>query len=201
MKNFLLSLILVLAFASCQTVARKMYGIKDPSIESKAKIVKKAHKFGLDTTNIVTVNSKDFLRMLIGKGIPDAAIYDKSGKYIEYRQTDTSCNAGLFAFIPALNLTSKYNQPDSANLDTQLQKFRDLGGNTLAPRQPADFYLLIYWTVWTGILNKDHVKAWEDLAKNNKNCQIKVVKVNLDMQKYWDKDEQDRIAKALAAKK
>jgi hypothetical protein len=201
MKNLLLSLLLVLAFASCQTIARKMYGIKDPGIESRKTIVKKARKYGLDTSNIVTVNSKDFLRTLKGKGIPDAAIYDKSGKYIEYRQTDTSCNAGLFGFIPALNLTDKYNQPDSANLDTQLKKFRDLAGNTLAPSEAADFYLLIYWTVWTGKLNKDHVKAWEDLAKNNKNCKIKVVKVNLDLQKYWDKDERDKITNAMSIKK
>jgi hypothetical protein len=180
---------------------KKMYGIKDPDIENRKTIVKSATKYDLDTTNIVTVNGKDFLYVLKGKGIPDGAIYDKSGKYIEYRQTDTSCNAGLFQFIPALNLTDKYNQPDSSNLDIELKKFRDLNGNTLKRLTTSDFYLLIYWTVWTGKLNKDHVKIWEDLARDNKNCKIQVIKVNLDLQEYWDKDDRDKIINAMTKKK
>ncbi|MFN8231165.1 MAG: hypothetical protein U0V03_09625 [Bacteroidia bacterium] len=177
-----------------------MYSIKDPDIENRKTIVKTANKYDLDTTNIVSVNSKDFLYVLKGTSIPNASVYDKNGKYIEYRQTDTSCNAGLFQFIPTLNSIDKYNQPDSTNLDTELKKFRDLSGNTLTTLETADFYLLIYWTVWTGKLNKDHVKVWEDLAKNNKNAKIKVVKVNLDLQEYWNKDDRDKIIKAMTKK-
>ena len=178
-----------------------MYGIKNPEIENEATIIKKALKFGLDTSNIVTVNSRDFPQVLRGKSIPDAAFYDKNGQYIEYRQTDTSCNAGLFQFIPALSLTNKYNQPDSARLDTEWQKLRDLKGNKLAIQEKADFYLLIYWTVWTGKLNKDHVKIWEELANKNRNCKIKVIKVNLDMQSYWDEKDREQIIKAMIKKK
>jgi len=179
----------------------KMYGIKDPDIENEKTIIKKAQKYDLDTSNIVTVNSKDFLYVLKGQSIPDGALYDKNGKYIEYRQSDTSCNAGLFQFIPSLNLTEKYNKPDSSSLGTELEKFRDLEGNKLKPLESADFYLFIYWTVWTGKLNKDHVKAWEDLARENKNCKIKVIKVNLDIQEYWDEPQRDRIIKAISKKK
>lgn len=200
MRKILSLIILTLTFVSCQTIMKKMYGIKDPDIENRKTIVKTANKYDLDTTNIVSVNSKDFLYVLKGTSIPNASVYDKNGKYIEYRQTDTSCNAGLFQFIPALNLTDKYNQPDSTNLDTELKKFRDLSGNTLTTLETADFYLLIYWTVWTGKLNKDHVKVWEDLAKNNKNAKIKVVKVNLDLQEYWNKDDRDKIIKAMTKK-
>ena len=71
----------------------KMYGVKDPDIENEKSIVKKALKYELDTSNIVTVNSKDFLYELQGRGIPDGAIYDKNVNYIEYRQSDTACNA------------------------------------------------------------------------------------------------------------
>jgi hypothetical protein len=177
-----------------------MYGIKNPKVENAAGIKKKALKYGLDTTNIVTVSSKDFPGVFKGKSIPDGAIYDTEGKYIEYRQTDTSCNAGLFQFIPDLNLSKAYNKPDSLSLSKQLEKCRDLKGNELKKIEKADFYLVIYWTVWTGKLNKDHVKAWEDLAKKNANCSVKVIKVNLDIQEYWDEKEREKIVKAMSKK-
>ncbi len=179
----------------------KVYGIQKPKVENKTTILKKAIKYNMDTTNIVSVGSRDFLSTLAKNGIPDAAIYDKHGRYIEYRQTDTSCNAGLFKFIPELSLTGKYNQPDSANLDSELLKYRDLMGNTLPTRVPADFYVLIYWTTWAGRLNEDHVKVWENLALANKNCDIAVIKVNLDIQAYWEPAEQEKFLAAFKNQK
>ena len=201
MKNIAIILFSTFLFLSCQPILKKIYGIKDPEIESEKTILKAAKKYKLDSTNILTVNSKDFLYVLNGQSIPDAAIYDKNGKYIEYRQTDTSCNAGLFQFIPSLNLTDLYNQPDSSDLKSELKKYKDLKGNDLKTLESADFYVIIYWAVWTGKLNKDHVKIWEDLAKENKNAKIKVLKVNLDLQSWWDKQERDEIIKILSKKK
>lgn len=201
MKNLLILTAAVFALNSCKPIMMKMYGIKNPDVENEKSIIKKATKYGIDNSTIVTVNSNDFLKVLNGQSIPDAGIYDKNGKYIEYRQTDTSCNAGLFNFISALNLNDKYNQPDRADLNTELNKFRDLKGNKLNKIEDADFYLLIYWTVWTGKLNKNHVKKWQDLAYNNKNCKVKVIMVNLDMQEYWEKNERDKIIKAMSNKK
>jgi len=201
MKKIAIILFSTFLFLSCQPILKKIYGIKDPEIESEKTILKAAKKYKLDSTNILTVNSKDFLYVLNGQSIPDAAIYDKNGKYIEYRQTDTSCNAGLFQFIPSLNLTDLYNQPDSSDLKSELKKYRDLKGNDLKILESADFYVIIYWAVWTGKLNKDHVKIWEDLAKENKNTKIKVLKVNLDLQSWWNKQERDEIIKILSKKK
>ena len=44
----------------------KLYGIKDPDIENAKTIKKKALKYELDTSNIVTVNSKEFLFVFCG---------------------------------------------------------------------------------------------------------------------------------------
>jgi hypothetical protein len=187
----------ILVLASCQPIMKAIYGIKKPDIENQESITKKALKFGLDTTNIVSVTSKDFPYVLKSTSIPNAAIYDSNGKYIEYRQTDTSCNAGLFDFIPKLNLSGTYNKPDSSSLAEEWTKFRDLKGNTMSLPKNIDFYLLIYWNVWTGKLNKDHVKIWEDLARENKNCKIKVIKVNLDIQEYWEPKEKEMYRKAM----
>ncbi|AEA45031.1 hypothetical protein Fluta_3055 [Fluviicola taffensis DSM 16823] len=180
---------------------KKMYGIKDPELESEKGIKKSALKNDMDTSNIVTVYSRVYPKMLKGRSIPDASIYDSRGNYIEYRQSDTSCNAGLFEFIPNLNVDTKYNQPDSSNLSVELFKFRDLKGNPIKEVEKADFYVLIYWAVWTGKLNKNHVKVWEDLAKNNKNCRVKVIKVNLDFQEHWDIADQEIIVGSAKKKK
>jgi hypothetical protein len=187
----------ILVLASCQPIMKAIYGIKKPDIENQESITKKALKFGLDTTNIVSVTSKDFPYVLKSTSIPNAAIYDSNGKYIEYRQTDTSCNAGLFDFIPKLNVSGTYNKPDSSSLVEEWTKFRDLKGNAMNLPNNADFYLLIYWNVWTGKLNKDHVKIWEDLARENKNCKIKVIKINLDIQEYWEPKEKEMYRKAM----
>jgi len=61
----------------------------------------------------------------------------------------------------------------------------------LSPIDKADFYVLIYWTTWTGRLNKDHVKIWEDSAYAKKQANIKVIKVNMDFQKNWDQADKD----------
>lgn len=201
MKNKLLLLTLFFALTSCQKVILKLYGIKKPKIENEKTIRRKAYKFKLDTSNIVTVNSNDFLYKLKGQSIPDGAIYNKNGKHINYKQSDSSCNAGLFQFIPSLSLNETYKQSDKSDLKTELNKFRDLKGNLINVPNDADFYLLIYWTVWAGKLNKDHVKIWENLARDNKNCRIKVIKVNLDLQEYWDEKERDKIIKAISKKK
>jgi len=206
MKNLFIALILMILNSSCQSILMKMYGIKDPEIENENSIKKIALKYKLDTTNIVCINSKDFLYELNGRSIPDAAIYDSKGNYIEYRAFDTSCNAGLFEFIPNLNTKNSYNKPDYAKLEVELNKFLDLRGKLIENpeaiwRASADFYVLIYWNVWTGKLNKDHVKVWEDAAQNNKNAKIKVIKVNLDLQEHWGATAQNEIMGKLKKKK
>jgi len=204
LKQLLALTFLVIVAAGCRPVILKLYGIKDPDIENRKSILKKAKKFGLDTAGIVTVKSANFLKtMKDAGGIPDAAIFDAKGDYIEYRATDTSCNAGLFAFIPDLKPDGNYHKTGKTSLSTELNKCNDLDGKALnqANLKPADFYVLIYWTVWTGRLNKDHVKVWENLAKQNKQAHVEVIKVNLDFQEYWDKAERDQIVERMSKKK
>ena len=201
LKTTLLLTTSFLLLQSCSTIMKKMYGIKNPEIENEQTIKKQALKYDLDTSNIVTVYSQSTVSAISAYGIPNAAIYDGNGKYIEYRQNDTACNAGLFQFIPDLKLTNSYNKPDSLDLKGELAKYRDMKGNALSEVGKADFYVLIYWAVWTGKLNKDHVKIWEDLAKNNKNCKIEIIKVNLDFQEYWNLEYNEKVVVRVNNKK
>lgn len=200
-STLIISSLFTLFFLSCQPIMMKLYGIKDPKEENKVSIVKKAHKFGLDTTNIVTCSFSNFIPTAKKHGIPDASIYDANGEYIEYRISDSACNAGLFEFIPNLKIGNNYNKPDSLNLQGEWKQLRDLNGNILKEPKKADFYVLIYWTVYSGKLNKDHVKIWEKLANENKQCSIEVIKVNMDVQSWWQQDEKEKILGRYKKKK
>jgi hypothetical protein len=201
MSRYLIIRILVLGivflFVSCQAILRKVYDLKNPAIENEKTILNFAKKYNLDTNNIVSLNAVDYPEFISGKSIPDADVFDMNGNYIEYRQTDTSCNAGLFQFIPDLNLNGQYNKTTKTSLNSIFPKLRNLKGETLEKLAPADFYVLIYWTVYTGKLNKDHVKIWEEQATKNTNAKIKILKVNLDIQENWGKSQTDKYIEAL----
>ena len=198
--NVIIVIVVFSVFTSCNFIITKWYGIKNPSIENEKHILKYCIKKGLDTSSIYSVNSADYINVLKNGGIPDIAIFDKHGQYIEYRQTDSSCNAGLFSFIPKLKSDSIYNKTGKTELKTELKKLRTLKGGKIPEfeLESYDFYLLVYWNIWTGRLNKNHVKIWEQLANANKNAKIKVIKVNLDFQEYWDKLEKDAIISKLS---
>ena len=203
MSKLIIIFFTILFLSGCQVVLKKMYGIKSPKIENNISIKKKAFKYGLDTTNIVTLNSANFLQTFNEiRGVPDGNIYDSKGNYIEYKLTDTSCNAGLFNFIPGLSPEKTYEKTGEPSLEIELNKYRTLTGNKVETKidNKFDFYLVIYWTVWIGKLNKDHVKIWEEQAKNNNKAKIGVIKVNLDIQEYWDKEERDKIIKIMSNK-
>jgi len=169
------------------TIMKKWYGIKKPDIENKISILKYSKKKGIDTTDIVAINVDAYTSKL--NGIPDIDIFDKNGKYIEYRQTDSSCNAGLFSFIPELKPDGIYKLSEKTDLGTELKKIRTLTGESyiIKDKSNYDFFLIIYWAVFTGRLNKNHVLVWEQEASNNKNAKIKVIKVNVDIQECWGK--------------
>jgi hypothetical protein len=185
----------------CKPIILLINGVKKPRIENEKSLRRNAFKHGMDTTNIVTVDSKFFIEKYIQDGFPDASIFNAKGEYIEYRQTDSSCNAGLFRFIPDLHRDSTYALTGRLKMQEEIPKYRDMKGKPFTLNDKADFYVFVTWTSWIGRLNKDHVKVWEDLAKKNTQSVIKVIKVNLDIQEHWDKNERDAIMKRLSRKK
>ena len=175
-----------------------MYGIKQPGVENEKSIRRSALKYGLDTSALVSVNAADWKRTVkMIHGIPDGALFDSAGNYIEYRETDTSCNAGLFGYIPRVARGGSYRQTGKTSLAAELKTLRTLKGDPLPENYAgkADFYLLIYWTAYAGRLNEDHVNAWEELAAQNTKAKIEVIDVNMDFQEYWPKAERDTIMK------
>lgn len=182
---------MVLLFYSCNTIIKIYYGLKKPKIENYSSIVKYLDKIKLEKEGTYSFEKKDVVNTLkLIKGVPEVMIFHSNGKLITYRQ-DSACNAGAFSFIENLSKEIDFQFNDSIQLDDYLSKLRDFQGNAinfnLIKNDSTDFYLFIYWTKYSGRLNKNHVRVWETQAKNNSKSRIKIIKVNLDMQEWWDK--------------
>lgn len=197
--GLLLIIIILISFTGCKTILIKMYGVKKPSIETEVSIKNYALKIGLDTLTIVSVNVDDFVDIFSRRGIPEGLIFDKSGNYLEYKESDTSCNAGLFNYIPELNSNGSYNRSVKYNLTEEVSSLRNLKGQAIQEFNSSeyDFLLFIYWAKWVGKLNKDHVKEWQQLALDNKNAKIKTILINLDIQENWDKEKRDELLNSM----
>lgn len=131
---------------------------------------------------------------------PEIMVFNKQGQYIKYKD-NKACNASAFKFIDSLKIANNYSTIDSVNLNTLQRNFRDLKGSPLnIINKESDFTLLIFWTEWTGKLNKDHTLIWETKAKNNNNCKISLFKINCDFQKYWNIKEREKIINHLSGK-
>lgn len=198
-------LIILILCSGCSTVAKKMYGIKDPEIENRASIISYAQSINIDTSHIITVDTAAYIKTLvrIQTSIPEAELFNRGGINISYKKKDQDCNAGLFSFIPNLRKDSAYNQKDAYSLAQHLKGLRGLNGETLdgLTDPSADYYLFIYWVKWIGKLNKDHVREWMSLAQSNPHVRIQVIPVNLDFQSWWPESFQQKVVKSMSKKK
>jgi len=163
-------------------------GVKKPKIENEKSLTKYLKKKGLRTDNLFAFDKTDYLYMnSIVNGAPDILIFTSEGKLIKYKP-DTSCNASAFSFLESVNTKMKFDYIDSISFEDCFSRLRDLNGNPVVIQKSdnTDFYLIIFWARFIGRLNKDHVKIWEEVARNNSNAKIKIFKVNKDIQEWWD---------------
>ena len=188
MKKYLFLILVTLA--SCTPILKMAYGIKNPEVENKDSIIRYLDKKNMNSSNIYAYDFESFKIHLKDKNsIPDVYIYNSNGEYIPYGD-DYACNASAFDFVSKLDKTIPYQTKDIRNLNTSIIGLTDLDGTNVEfnKSEKVDFYVLIYWTVYIGKLNKDHVKIWEEQANNNTKSNIKVLKINMDFQENWGED-------------
>ncbi|WP_191858636.1 hypothetical protein [Hanstruepera ponticola] len=168
------------------------YGIKDPAVENEDSIKKYLDKIELSTDNVYAYNYNSFLKKMLAKtnSIPDVYIFNNKGEYIPYGD-EYACNASAFDFIEQLNKKETYKTSDTYKLEDMLDGMMHLDGTnaTIDMSKNHDFYIFLSWAIYSGRLNKDHVKIWEDQAHNNKNADIKLIKLNFDIQESWGEEK------------
>lgn len=202
-KSLLISALgLVTLLTGCYTMQRPLliwaYGIHQPRVENKESLICSARKYGLEPGRIVSVSPVAYQDVLgrFYHSMPEAVIFDKQGRRIEYKAKQVDCNAGLFSFIPQLSRHGDYRRNSEFTLNDFAGHLLDLSGKALPAGyfdSSADYYLFISWADYTGKLNKDHVSVWQKLAEKNNNAKIQVVEVNFDVQDWWPANEKNLV--------
>ena len=194
LKWIAITLSMLFVFQSCSRIIMGIYGIKNPDIEDSVSLVKYCEKKGINTNNLYTLSAEDHLKIynLIGGGIPEIMIFNSHGQLIPYADKNF-CNAAAFSFIDSLNSKKDFREDTSISYSDLADKLRNLNGHLNAPQknQETNYYIFIFWTKWTGRLNKTHVIPWENQALSNPNAKVEVYKVNMDMQQYWKISKED----------
>jgi hypothetical protein len=187
--SILTGLAFLISIESCQTIGKKMYGIKKPKNETVESVEKYLTSIGVSIdNNIFTKNFNSYKIILkeFGNTLPEAVLFNSEGKKLIYKKNNQDCNAGLFETIPNLIKNATELSIDSSNLSNFLYYLVDRNGNTITELPKADYYLFVNWAIYMGKLNKDHVKVWENLATKNDKAKINVYKINMDMMTNWD---------------
>jgi len=180
-------------FSSCSLIIGKVfYGVRTPKVETEESLITYLKKNKLLTDNVYCVPAQEFNEVLsLSKNkIPDVFIFNQNKDYLPYGE-EWACNASVFDFIKNLNDTTVYQTSNVVSLDVMLAKFRNLDGTevleeTVENIKNKKFIVVAFWSKWAGKLNKTKVREWEQQAKNNNNTEIVFVKLNMDIQKWWN---------------
>ncbi len=185
-----LFVLLSLLFSSCKPILLIYFGITKPKLESIQSLEKYAKKINLNSNSIYFIDEKDSANLKLLKKIPDAYFFDRNGNRIDYRANDSSCNADVFKFITNLNWQNQNHKYIKDKSYTQyLNSIQDKNRMSIENEiGNYDYYIFINWTKYSGRLNKDHVREWQNLITSNKNAKIKYYLVNFDVLDTWDKN-------------
>lgn len=183
----LLIISLIIFASSCTSVIKIIYGIKDPKPENENSITEYIVKNNLNPDNVFVLDEKSHRKFSQNIGLPDFYVFNSEGISVII-ESDKNCPAIAPEIIKMLNPNDNYNLDSDLNLKDIIINLRYLNGETaeLSVTENYDFYIVIYWAKFIGKLNKKNVAVWENAAKNNNKAQIKTLKINMDIQEFWD---------------
>ncbi len=174
--------------SSCNSALKTYYGFHDPCVENSETIQKYVFQKKINADNIAVTASEIKFRQVFKKNskIPEIRVFGKDGNGFHYKD-EHLCNAQAFDFTKRICSANELERDTSVNLASEINGLVDLNGRplTINDFKGYDFIVFIYWAKFIGRLNKDHVKVWEDNLNAQNGCGIKVIKVNLDLQKNW----------------
>lgn len=176
-------------FQSCQTIAKRMYGIKNPKVENVASVEKYLTSIDLPVENNLFCKDMVAYQSVLhafGRSLPEAILFNAAGKMVTYKKEKQDCNAGLFETIPGLTTNTNLQPVESSSIQKFITDLVDRNNASIKEVPKADYILFINWAKYMGKLNKDHVKVWEELANKNQNAKIKVYKINMDIMESWN---------------
>jgi hypothetical protein len=192
----LLMFICFIVSTSCNGLITRIFGLREPKIESKKSIFKFLEKLKEDTNNVYTLDSTLFQKLQQQDFKPGMAksfrpvqirLYGKSGEPI---MQWASCEG----FLADLKIFDSVAPKVINGLDTTLNLAGDLSRYFTLEGKPAkiiipeniDYYILIYFAKYFPKLSKESFSQVNLYRTNHPEIKCMVYKINVDVQEFWN---------------
>lgn len=190
----------LLLFSSCTTILTWTYGLKKPRLETQERISRFLEKKKIEAEPSLIVEDLRSYAALSGKNVtavPEALFFDREGRFVPYKETPQSCNAGVGVFMSSLEDLDRLARVDSISADTILQHLVDSeSGRPLrfADLPRADLHVFMLWARFAGKLNKQKLWDWKEhfAAARQNGIQVHEILVNMDLQESWNLTEAEK---------
>jgi hypothetical protein len=184
------SLLVLFMTAGCKQLIIWKYGIKKPKTETPESILAFAIKQGQNPDNIYlfrdSVCFKTFMKdSLYKKAYFSAIVFNDKGLIMNYKDS-ASCQWSASAYIQQLKKDTVYMIDDSHKFSSIISSLTPLNGQNLnvMNAQNYDYTVVFTWAKYIGKLNERLFRI-NEFAKNNPYAKIRVISLNVDVQKSW----------------
>jgi hypothetical protein len=194
---------MLLIFSACTTLIQWQMGIKSPKLESHDSLTGFLEKKKLTGERLLIVQNLKSYAALSKKNwnsFPEALFFDREGRFVPYKETAQSCNAGVGSFVSSIQDLDQLERIDSITADTLLQYLEESksGRKIRFTELPsADLHVFLLWARFAGKLNQQKVWDWQaHFRKARENgLQIEETLISMDLQEKWDlkPDEKARL--------
>jgi hypothetical protein len=198
-KSIILMIVIGYFFTtSCNSTIMRIFGFRNPKIETKQSVFKFLTKIHEDTNDVYTLDTSLFQNLKKKQFKPgmnssfrpvQIRMYGKTGEPV---MQWASCEG----FISDLNIFDTLpprivNGLDtSLNLEEDLQRYYTLEGkpaHIIVPMQ-YDYYILIYFAKYFPKFSKESFSQVNHYIAKHPDIKFKVFKINVDVQEFWNVD-------------
>lgn len=192
---FRLTAILILFFvlSNCTPIAKIIYGVKKPKVETDQSLRKFLFETGTSIDNLyVCKDSLSLYKQIkINSKIPEIEIFDCNGYFIPYKTNPNDCNAGIESFLEKIYSIKTYSVVQEG-IQSRLINIVDCRTHlpvTFSSLPKSDYYILMSFTKYGGKkLNSSHVSVWINKINSlNSTNSIKstVLLTSYDFMDFW----------------
>ncbi|MEI6681035.1 MAG: hypothetical protein WCO44_00330 [Bacteroidota bacterium] len=185
----LMVVFLLSAAPGCRVYTHLMYGMTQPKEQTPEDLVGFLEKNKFPATSLyMFVDSASYVRMMkhpvLGKNLLTHMIFTRNG--ILLMRDTTNCQWWGAEFIRKLHPDSSYRTTPGLLVDEVLAQIKPFG-KSLPPDtvgKNPDFTIIVTWARFLGKYNY-RLFDLEKAVTANKNARIRLIWLNIDMQKEW----------------
>ena len=191
MKKILFLFVMVLFLTiGCKQIVIWKYGIRSPRNETPESIIAFAKKQGQSPENIYmfrdSVSYLKFMKDSIYKrSCFSAIVFNEKGFLVNYKDS-AGCQWSAAGYIAKLKKDTIYRTDESHLISSVIPSLIPVTGSASPDlhAQGFDYTVVFTWAKYIGKLN-DRLFCINEIAKNNPYARLRVISLNVDMQKSW----------------